>query len=131
MFTQRKTFGGRSGGRRSGPGGRRSDSSGPGGRSYGPGRGGSSDARGGGRDFQEGREGRGGGKFFRKKVCRFCEEQIPAIDFKEVDRLSKFLTEKGKIIPQRISGNCAPHQRRLSAAVKRARHAALVPFQAA
>ncbi len=125
MFKPRKTFGGggRSGGRSDSAGGRGG---------YGGGRSGgrSADSRG-GRDFQEGREGRGGGKFFRKKTCRFCEERVSLIDFKEIDRLAKFMTEKGKIIPQRISGNCAKHQRMLSRAVKRARHAALVPFQAA
>lgn len=126
MFTPRKSFGGRSGGR-SGPGGRSESSGGRGGYGGGQGRGG--EGRG-GRDFQEGREGRGG-KFFRKKSCRFCEERVSLIDFKEMDRLTKFMTEKGKIIPQRISGNCAKHQRMLSRAVKRARHAALVPFQAA
>jgi len=74
--------------------------------------------------------GRGGGRFFRKKVCRFCGEKITFVDYKEVDRLAKFLTEKGKIIGRRITGNCAKHQRALAGAIKRARHAALLPFQA-
>ncbi len=69
------------------------------------------------------------GKFIRKKVCRLCGERVSMVDYKETERLLKFLTEKGKILPQRISGNCAKHQRMLSRAVKRARHASLVPFE--
>jgi len=70
------------------------------------------------------------GRFFRKKFCRFCGEKVTLIDYKEVERLAKFLTEKGKIIARRITGNCAKHQRALARAIKRARHAALLPFQA-
>ena len=70
------------------------------------------------------------GRFFRKKFCRFCGEKVAVIDYKEVERLAKFLTEKGKIIARRITGNCAKHQRALARAIKRARHAALLPFQA-
>ena len=71
------------------------------------------------------------GRFFRKKICRFCSDKTaPLIDYKEVERLSKFLTEKGKILGRRITGNCAKHQRALARAIKRARHAALLPFQA-
>ena len=69
------------------------------------------------------------GKFIRKKICRLCAERISMLDFKETERLLKFLTEKGKILPQRISGNCAKHQRMLARTVKRARHAALIPFE--
>jgi len=68
-------------------------------------------------------------RVFRKKVCRFCGERAVHVDYKEVERLSKFLTEKGKIIPRRISGNCAKHQRMLARAVKGCRHSGLVPFQ--
>lgn len=68
-------------------------------------------------------------KFFKKKSCKYCGEKVNLIDFKDTDRIFKFLTEKGKIIPRRISGNCAKHQRKLARAVKRARHAAIVPFQ--
>jgi len=68
-------------------------------------------------------------KFFKKKTCKFCAEKAVGIDYKEVDKLYKFLTEKGKIIPRRISGNCAKHQRKLARAIKRDRHAAVVPFQ--
>ncbi|MBI4972039.1 MAG: 30S ribosomal protein S18 [Candidatus Omnitrophica bacterium] len=74
-------------------------------------------------------EKRGRQKFFKKKTCKFCSEKVTQLDFKDTDRIMKFLTEKGKIIPRRISGNCAKHQRRLAAAVKRSRHAAIVPFQ--
>ena len=70
------------------------------------------------------------GRFFRKKACRFCSEKVTLIDYKDIERLSKFLTEKGKIIGRRITGNCAKHQRALARAIKRARHAALLPFLA-
>lgn len=70
------------------------------------------------------------GRFFRKKVCRFCSEKVTLVDYKDVERLAKFLTEKGKIIARRITGNCAKHQRALAHAIKRSRHAALLPFQA-
>ena len=66
---------------------------------------------------------------FRKKVCRFCNEKSPPIDYKDVELMFKFLTEKGKIIPRRISGNCSKHQRILARAVKRSRHSALIAFQ--
>ena len=79
------------------------------------------------RDSGERRGGRP--KFFKKKTCKFCSEKVTQLDFKDTDRIMKFLTEKGKIIPRRISGNCAKHQRRLAAAVKRSRHACIVPFQ--
>ena len=71
----------------------------------------------------------GGPRFFQKKVCRFCTEHIPFIDFKDNERLRKFMTEKGKIMPKRITGNCAKHQRALARSIKRARHAAVVAFQ--
>lgn len=70
------------------------------------------------------------GRFFRKKVCRFCGEKVTVVDYKDIERLSKFLTEKGKIIGRRITGNCAKHQRALARAIKQARHSALIPFQA-
>ena len=71
----------------------------------------------------------GGPRFFQKKVCRFCTEKTAVVDYKDADRLKKFLTEKGKIMPRRITGNCAKHQRALSRAIKRSRHAAVVAFQ--
>lgn len=64
----------------------------------------------------------------RKKVCSFCAEKIDTIDYKDVGRLRRYLTERGKILPRRISGNCAYHQRQLSRAIKRARIMALLPF---
>ncbi len=78
---------------------------------------------------REGRPRSGGSRFFRKKVCRFCADKIDVLDFKERDKITKFLTEKGKIIPRRTTGNCAKHQRMLARAIKRARQAALVAFQ--
>lgn len=75
-----------------------------------------------------GRGGRGD-RVFRKKSCRFCAERTSYIDYKDVEKISKFLTEKGKVIPRRISGNCAKHQRVLARAVKLCRHSGLVPFQ--
>ena len=66
----------------------------------------------------------------RKKVCGFCVDKIDSIDYKELGRLRKFVTERGKILPRRISGNCAKHQRQLTIAVKRARNVALLPYTA-
>ena len=63
----------------------------------------------------------------RRKVCRFCAERMP-IDYKDVRLLGNFVTERGKLIPNRITGNCAKHQRELTTAVKRARNVALLPF---
>ena len=64
----------------------------------------------------------------RRKVCRFCADKVPVPDHKDSRMLSSFVTERGKIIPSRITGNCARHQRRLRDAIKRARAAALLPF---
>ena len=66
--------------------------------------------------------------FRRKKVCRFCVEKIDDINYKDVRMLNAFISERGKITPRRISGVCAPHQRRLAEAIKQARNIALVPF---
>lgn len=66
----------------------------------------------------------------RKKVCSFCVDKVEAIDYKEIGRLRKYVTERGKILPRRISGNCAKHQRQLTIAIKRARNVALLPFSA-
>ena len=65
----------------------------------------------------------------RKKVCLFCQEKAEAIDYKDVAKLKKFITEKGKILPRRMTGTCAKHQRMLAVAIKRARVAALLPFK--
>ncbi|HKF76496.1 MAG TPA: 30S ribosomal protein S18 [Candidatus Dormibacteraeota bacterium] len=63
-----------------------------------------------------------------RKVCTFCVERVDYIDYKEVSRLRRFLSERGKILPRRITGTCAKHQRPLTAALKRARSIALLPF---
>ncbi|MFY9175112.1 MAG: 30S ribosomal protein S18 [Peptococcia bacterium] len=66
----------------------------------------------------------------RKKVCAFCVDKVQDIDYKEVGRIRKYISERGKILPRRISGNCAKHQRQLTIAIKRARNIALLPFTA-
>ena len=73
---------------------------------------------------------RPGGKVRRskRKVCAFCSEKAEKIDYKDVAKLRKFVTERGKILPRRISGTCAKHQRELTASIKRARNIALLPF---
>lgn len=65
----------------------------------------------------------------KRKVCQFCVDHQDDIDYKDVAKLRKYITEKGKILPRRTSGVCAYHQRQLTVAVKRARQAALLPFQ--
>jgi len=66
--------------------------------------------------------------FGRRKVCRFCADKTQAVDYKDQGQMKYFLTERGKIIPRRISGNCAKHQREVATAVKRARMLALLPY---
>lgn len=68
------------------------------------------------------------GRRGKKRVCSFCVDKIEKIDYKDVSRLKKFITERGKILPRRISGNCAHHQRMLTRAIKRARNMALMPY---
>lgn len=68
--------------------------------------------------------------FRRRKVCRFCVERIDDINYKDVRMLTPFISEKGKILPRRITGVCAAHQRMLTEAVKQARNIALLPFAA-
>ena len=68
-------------------------------------------------------------KMPRKKVCAFCQEKIAEIDYKDVNRLKKYITEGGKIVPRRMSGTCAAHQRKVAVAIKRARIASLLPFK--
>jgi small subunit ribosomal protein S18 len=77
----------------------------------------------------EGREG-GGGRFRRprRKSCRFCQEKVVAIDYKDFNRIRSFVSERGKIVPSRMTGTCASHQRELTTAIKRARNIALLPF---
>ncbi|MCK4373371.1 MAG: 30S ribosomal protein S18 [candidate division Zixibacteria bacterium] len=65
----------------------------------------------------------------RRKICRFCENKISYVDFKDERLLRRFVNERGKIIPRRISGNCARHQRKLTKAVKRARILAIMAFE--
>jgi len=69
--------------------------------------------------------------FRRKKVCRFCVEKLDDINYKDVRMLNAFVSERGKIVPRRISGVCTPHQRRLAEAIKQARNIALLPFASA
>lgn len=64
----------------------------------------------------------------KKRVCSFCVDKIETVDYKDANRLKRFITERGKILPRRISGNCARHQRQLTRAIKRARILALLPF---
>ena len=64
----------------------------------------------------------------RKKVCIFCQDKVNDIDYKDVAKLRKFISERAKILPRRVSGNCALHQRQLTVAVKRARQMALLPY---
>ncbi|RPI10297.1 MAG: 30S ribosomal protein S18 [Zetaproteobacteria bacterium] len=66
----------------------------------------------------------------RQKVCKFCLDKVTLVDFKDVKRLRGFVSDRGKIIPRRISGNCAYHQRQLTVAIKRARSIALLAFAA-
>lgn len=67
-------------------------------------------------------------RVFRKKVCKFCIEKAKSIDYKDVTRLTRYITERGKMAPSRISGNCAKHQRMLARAIKKARLAAFVSY---
>lgn len=98
---------------RGGPGGR------PGGGSrFGAGGGGAGAAAGGRRPFMR-----------RRKVCLFCADKSARIDYKDPKLLKRFITERGKVVPSRITGVCAPHQRSLGRAIKRARQIALLPFQ--
>jgi len=64
----------------------------------------------------------------RKKVCAFCVDKIDHIDYKDAPRLRKFVSERSKILPRRITGTCAKHQRQLTTAIKRARHIAILPY---
>lgn len=84
----------------------------------------------GGREGYDRGDGRGNPRMrrARRKVCAFCVDKVTDIDYKEVAKLRKYVSERGKILPRRISGNCAKHQRQLTAAIKRARHIALLPY---
>lgn len=119
-----------------GPGGDDRGRGGPGGYRGGGGGGGYDRGRGGGGYDRGGRGGPrrggpGGGRRFRRgKVCAYCVDKVHYIDYKEVERLRRYVTDRGKILPRRITGNCARHQRMLTVALKRARHIALLPFRA-
>src|SRR6185369_7304791 len=98
--------------------------------------GGGGGGRGGGRDAKAGGA-RGGQKdagkryfFRRRKVCKFCADKIDYVDYKDVKLLSGFVPERGKVLPRRMFGTCAEHQRKLTLAIKRARNIALLPFAA-
>ena len=69
--------------------------------------------------------------FRRRKVCKFCEEKIDVIDFKDVRLVSQFVSERGKILPRRLTGTCSPHQHLVAVAIKRARNIAFLPFASA
>jgi small subunit ribosomal protein S18 len=95
-------------------------------------------ARGAGKPGAGGRGGAGAGKdagkryfFRRRKVCKFCADKIDYVDYKDVKLLSGFVPERGKILPRRMFGTCAEHQRKLTLAIKRARNIALLPFASA
>ncbi|HHY45894.1 MAG TPA: 30S ribosomal protein S18 [Firmicutes bacterium] len=68
------------------------------------------------------------GRKGKKRVCSFCVDKMEFIDYKDVPKLRKYITDRGKILPKRISGNCAHHQRQLTVAIKRARQMALLPY---
>lgn len=68
------------------------------------------------------------GQITRKRFCRLCQEKIVSIDYKDIKRLEKFITDRGKIVARRSSGNCARHQRMVARAIKRARFVALMPY---
>lgn len=70
------------------------------------------------------------GRKARKKVCGFCVDKVENIDYKDMARLRRYMSERGKILPRRVTGTCARHQRELTVAIKRARHLALLPYTA-
>ena len=79
-------------------------------------------------DKADGAKVRRGGMRRRKKVCVFCGDKNGVIDYKDTNKLKRYVSERGKILPRRITGNCAKHQRALTVAIKRARHIALMPY---
>ena len=64
----------------------------------------------------------------RKKECRFCVDRVDEIDYKDIEKLKKYVSDRGKILPRRVTGNCAKHQRKVTEAIQRARHIALLPY---
>lgn len=97
----------------------------------GPQGGGGGGPRGGGGGRGPRRGGGGGGRFGRRKICPFCMDNIKEVDYKDIARLRRHISERGKIEPRRKQGTCARHQRQLTVAIKRARHVALLPFTTA
>ncbi|AAK81642.1 small subunit ribosomal protein S18 [Clostridium acetobutylicum] len=86
-------------------------------------------ARDNGNKDRDGKRPNGGrNRKMKRKICSFCMEKSESIDYKDINKLRKYVTERGKILPRRISGNCAKHQRELTIAIKRARNIALLPF---
>ena len=71
---------------------------------------------------------RRGGRKGHRKVCGFCVDKVESIDYKDVAKLRRYISERAKILPRRVTGTCARHQRELTVAIKRARHLALLPF---
>jgi small subunit ribosomal protein S18 len=95
--------------------------------------GGGAAGRGGGASGRDAAGKEGGGKRFffrRRKVCKFCADKIDYVDYKDVKLISQFVPERGKILPRRMFGTCAEHQRKLTEAINRARHIALLPYAA-
>ncbi len=78
--------------------------------------------------YENSRGGRPGGRRPRKKVCAFCVDKVQNIDYKDVAKLRRYMSERAKIVPRRVTGTCARHQRQLTVAIKRARHVALMPY---
>ncbi len=74
------------------------------------------------------RDNRRGGRKSRKKVCAFCVDKVDVIDYKDISRLRRFISERAKILPRRVTGTCARHQRELTVAIKRARYLSLLPY---
>ena len=74
------------------------------------------------------RGGRGGNRKGRRKICNFCVDKVEDIDYKDIGKLRRFMSERAKILPRRVTGTCAEHQRKLTISIKRARHLALLPF---
>ena len=74
------------------------------------------------------RDNRRGGRKSRKKVCAFCVDKVEVIDYKDISRLRRFVSGRAKILPRRVTGTCARHQRELTVAIKRARYLALMPY---
>lgn len=137
MTGARKGGGNSSGGRPSGGGGGGGSFGGGGygggGFGGGGGRGGDGEGWGGGRDGggRDGARGTRGAFGTRRKVCRYCADKNAKVDYKDYAGMKYFLTERGKIIPRRISGNCALHQRQVANAIKRARQLAMLPYSIA